>query len=204
MSARSCLSSPGGWQLRSTFGCLHRVPRAAGPRRLWRYPRSPLPLRPRGLAAVSLPGRYSRQSRQITDDGPAGSVFPCRSNDRSCTLAPEISRRCHPRPLDFSAGHGCNHGKILVLQPGEDPVHLSRSRPLWVEGQVLERVKRLVVRGCDHMTVVSRSMRSDILKMNAEPQKISVIPMGVELREHLVPPSMAIKRAACWCRQTGS
>jgi len=63
-----------------------------------------------------------------------------------------------------------------------------------LKGRLFERVKRLVVRGCDHMTVVSRSMRSDILQMNAEPQKISVIPMGVELRERFVPPSTAVNR----------
>lgn len=79
-----------------------------------------------------------------------------------------------------------SRAKILCTSHGADLYGL--------KGRFFERVKRLVVRGCDHMTVVSRSMRSDILKMNAEPQKISVISMGVELRERFVPPSIAVKR----------
>lgn len=76
--------------------------------------------------------------------------------------------------------------KILCTSHGGDLYGL--------KGRFFEQVKRLVVRGCDHMTVVSRSMRSDILKMNAEPQKISVIPMGVELRERFVSPSTTVNR----------
>jgi len=76
--------------------------------------------------------------------------------------------------------------KILCTSHGGDLYSL--------KGWYFECVKRLVVRGCDHMTVVSRSMRSDILKMNAEPQKISIIPMGVELKKRFVPPSTAANR----------
>jgi len=76
--------------------------------------------------------------------------------------------------------------KILCTSHGGDLYGL--------KGRLFERVKRLVVKGCDHMTVVSRSMRSDILQMNAEPQKISIIPMGVELKKRFVPPSTAANR----------
>jgi glycosyltransferase involved in cell wall biosynthesis len=83
----------------------------------------------------------------------------------------------------FMAG---SRAKVLCTSHGGDLYGL--------QGPLFERIKRLVVRACDHLTVVSRSMYSDILQMNANPQKISVIPMGVELREGFVPPSTSANR----------
>jgi glycosyltransferase involved in cell wall biosynthesis len=79
-----------------------------------------------------------------------------------------------------------SRAKILCTSHGGDLYGL--------KGGFFENVKRLVVRGCDHITVVSRSMRSDILKMDVEQEKISVIPMGVELQERFVPPSINVNR----------
>ena len=56
-----------------------------------------------------------------------------------------------------------------------------------LKGGFFERVKRQVVNRCDHMTVVSHAMHSDLLGLNTAPQDVSVIPMGVDLRHRFVP-----------------
>jgi glycosyltransferase involved in cell wall biosynthesis len=76
--------------------------------------------------------------------------------------------------------------KVLCTSHGGDLYGL--------RGRLFEWIKRTVVKGCDHVTVVSQAMRSDILKMNANPRKISVIPMGVELQERFVPTSKTADR----------
>jgi glycosyltransferase involved in cell wall biosynthesis len=76
--------------------------------------------------------------------------------------------------------------KILCTSHGGDLYGL--------RGWFFEWIKRLVVNGCDHVTTVSHAMRFDILKMNADPRKISVIPMGVDLQERFVPTSRVDSR----------
>ena len=56
-----------------------------------------------------------------------------------------------------------------------------------LKGAVFTRIIMTVAAGCDHLTVVSRSMRRDLLEMGCEPGKISVIPMGVDLQHRFVP-----------------
>jgi len=74
-----------------------------------------------------------------------------------------------------------SRAKILCTSHGGDLYGL--------KGRFFQRVKKWVLSVCDHITVVSRSMRSDILQMDAEAKKISVIPMGVELKKRFAPPS---------------
>ena len=49
----------------------------------------------------------------------------------------------------------------------------------------------MVADACDHLTVVSHSMRVDLMKLGVESRKVSVIPMGVDLRRRFVPPSVS-------------
>jgi glycosyltransferase involved in cell wall biosynthesis len=76
--------------------------------------------------------------------------------------------------------------KVLCTSHGGDLYGL--------RGRLFEWIKRMVVKGSNHVAVVSQAMRSDILKMNANPRKTSVIPMGVELQERFVPASKTAKR----------
>jgi glycosyltransferase involved in cell wall biosynthesis len=48
----------------------------------------------------------------------------------------------------------------------------------------------MVADACDHLTVVSQAMRVDLMKLGVESRKVSVIPMGVDLRRRFVPPSV--------------
>ena len=57
-----------------------------------------------------------------------------------------------------------------------------------LKGPVFRHIKKMVARGCDHLTVVSRSMRTDVLRFEVEPEKVSVMPMGVDLQRRFVPP----------------
>jgi glycosyltransferase involved in cell wall biosynthesis len=68
--------------------------------------------------------------------------------------------------------------KILCTAHGGDLYGL--------KGPVFSRVKKIVVAAVDHLTVVSRSMRADLLKLGVASRKISVIPMGVDLRNRFV------------------
>jgi glycosyltransferase involved in cell wall biosynthesis len=59
-----------------------------------------------------------------------------------------------------------------------------------LKGAVFSRVTKMVANACDHLTVVSHSMRGDLIKLGVESRKVSVIPMGVDLRRRFVPPSV--------------
>ena len=72
---------------------------------------------------------------------------------------------------------GC--AKVLCTSHGGDLYGL--------RGPIFGRVKKLVVDASDHLTVVSRSMRADILKLGVSPGKVSAVPMGVDLRNRFVP-----------------
>jgi glycosyltransferase involved in cell wall biosynthesis len=75
-----------------------------------------------------------------------------------------------------------SRAKVLCTSHGGDLYGL--------KGAVLNRFKKIVADACDHLTVVSRSMRGDLMKLGVEPSKVSVIPMGVDLRYRFVPPSV--------------
>ncbi|MFO7684762.1 MAG: glycosyltransferase family 4 protein [Desulfobacterales bacterium] len=57
-----------------------------------------------------------------------------------------------------------------------------------LRGSIFLFIKKWVAARCDHLTVVSRSMREDLLQLGAVKNKISVIPMGVDLQHRFVPP----------------
>jgi glycosyltransferase involved in cell wall biosynthesis len=75
-----------------------------------------------------------------------------------------------------------SRAKVLCTSHGGDLYGL--------KGAVLSRVKKKVADACDHLTVVSHSMRGDLIKLGVESRKVSVIPMGVDLRRRFVPPSV--------------
>jgi glycosyltransferase involved in cell wall biosynthesis len=65
-----------------------------------------------------------------------------------------------------------------------------------LKGTVFRRIKKMVADASDHFTVVSRSMRSDLQKLAVTPEKISVVPMGVDLRNRFVPSGVASDTAS--------
>ena len=75
-----------------------------------------------------------------------------------------------------------SRAKVLCTSHGGDLYGL--------KGAVFSRVKKMVADACDHLTVVSHSMRVDLMKLGVESRKVSVIPMGVDLRRRFVPPSV--------------
>ena len=70
--------------------------------------------------------------------------------------------------------------KVLCTSHGGDLYGL--------KGAVFSRVNKVVADACDHLTVVSNSMRADLMKIGVESRKVSIIPMGVDLRHRFVPP----------------
>jgi glycosyltransferase involved in cell wall biosynthesis len=75
-----------------------------------------------------------------------------------------------------------SRAKVLCTSHGGDLYGL--------KGAVFSRVNKMVADACDHLTVVSHSMRVDLMKLGVESRKVSVIPMGVDLRRRFVPPSV--------------
>jgi glycosyltransferase involved in cell wall biosynthesis len=75
-----------------------------------------------------------------------------------------------------------SRAKVLCTSHGGDLYGL--------KGAVFSRVKKMVADACDHLTVVSQAMRVDLMKLGVESRKVSVIPMGVDLRRRFVPPSV--------------
>ena len=57
-----------------------------------------------------------------------------------------------------------------------------------LKGSFFSWIKRMVAVRCDHLSVVSHSMRDELIKLGIDPGKISVIPMGVDLLHRFVPP----------------
>jgi glycosyltransferase involved in cell wall biosynthesis len=72
--------------------------------------------------------------------------------------------------------------KVLCTSHGGDLYGLKKA--------IFSRVNKMVAAACDHLTVVSHSMRVDLMKLGVESRKISVISMGVDLRRRFVPPSV--------------
>lgn len=55
-----------------------------------------------------------------------------------------------------------------------------------LRGRWLQGLKRVVARGSSAMTVVSSAMRDEVQRLDLQPPHISVLPMGVDLRERFV------------------
>jgi glycosyltransferase involved in cell wall biosynthesis len=58
-----------------------------------------------------------------------------------------------------------------------------------LRGRFFKWLKLFVLNHADRLTVVSRAMLENVLSMSADPEKVSVIPMGVELKKRFVPPA---------------
>jgi glycosyltransferase involved in cell wall biosynthesis len=70
---------------------------------------------------------------------------------------------------------------LLCTSHGGDLYGLSGKFFTWLKSFVLNRTNML--------TVVSRAMLENVLSMGVDPEKVSVIPMGVELKKYFVPPA---------------
>ena len=57
-----------------------------------------------------------------------------------------------------------------------------------LQGNINKIVKRLIVKKSTAVTVVSRAMRNEVIKLNVNHEKVSVIPMGVDLHNRFYPP----------------
>jgi glycosyltransferase involved in cell wall biosynthesis len=58
-----------------------------------------------------------------------------------------------------------------------------------LRGALFDRLRRIILRAVDHVTVVSRVMQNDLMQDPEDTGKISVIPMGVDLRQRFTPGS---------------
>jgi glycosyltransferase involved in cell wall biosynthesis len=58
-----------------------------------------------------------------------------------------------------------------------------------LRGRFFTWLKLFVFNHTNRLTVVSRAMLEDVLSMGADPEKASVIPMGVDLKKYFVPPA---------------
>ncbi len=56
-----------------------------------------------------------------------------------------------------------------------------------LSGRLFDRIRRIVVERARHVTVVSRAMKNDLMRVGADPNAVSVIPMGVDLRQRFTP-----------------
>jgi glycosyltransferase involved in cell wall biosynthesis len=70
--------------------------------------------------------------------------------------------------------------RVLITSHGGDLYGL--------KGPVFRQIIKWVAGGCDHLTVVSRAMRTEAMKLSVEPARVSVMPMGVDLQRLFVPP----------------
>ena len=58
-----------------------------------------------------------------------------------------------------------------------------------LRGSFFAWLKLFVLNHTDRLTVVSRAMHEKVLSMGVDPEKVTVIPMGVELKKRFVPPA---------------
>lgn len=65
-----------------------------------------------------------------------------------------------------------------------------------LHGTIFQRLKRWVIDRSQALTVVSRAMRSTVIDMRVEPDKVHVISMGVDLKHRFIPDD-TVKRSAC-------
>ena len=57
-----------------------------------------------------------------------------------------------------------------------------------LRGALFARLKRWVIGASRHLTVVSTAMRARAMALGADPERVTVIPMGVDLRTRFIPP----------------
>ena len=60
-----------------------------------------------------------------------------------------------------------------------------------LSGRLFDRVRRIVVNQADHVTVVSQAMKTALIGLEADPHKVSVVPMGVNLQQRFTPGTAA-------------
>jgi glycosyltransferase involved in cell wall biosynthesis len=60
-----------------------------------------------------------------------------------------------------------------------------------LQGFISKNLKRRVIKNCDKITVVSRAMKNAVLEQGAAEEKVSVMPMGVDLQNLFTPDSSA-------------
>lgn len=75
---------------------------------------------------------------------------------------------------------------ILVTSHGAD-LYALRARSM-------VRIKQYVTRQAGHLTVVSKTMVQDLLRLTVDPSKITVAPMGVDLTTRFTPPESKHQR----------
>lgn len=56
-----------------------------------------------------------------------------------------------------------------------------------LSGRIFSRVKRWVIRQSEAVTVVSQAMRREAIRLEADSEKLDVVPMGVDLKDRFVP-----------------
>ena len=59
-----------------------------------------------------------------------------------------------------------------------------------LQGKINNILKRYIVSHSTAVTVVSRAMRNEVIRLNVNPEKVLVIPMGVDLQNRFIPPEM--------------
>lgn len=65
-----------------------------------------------------------------------------------------------------------------------------------LRGRFFKRLKLFVFNHTNSLTVVSRAMFESVVSMGVDPRKVSVIPMGVELKKRFVPPAQRKEKNA--------
>lgn len=78
---------------------------------------------------------------------------------------------------------------IKVTRPKAPPVLCtSHGADLFsLQGRLLLKMKKWIVHQCDHLAVVSHSMKKNLLELGISPEKVDVAPMGVDLSSRFVP-----------------
>ena len=64
------------------------------------------------------------------------------------------------------------------------------------QGSICKMMKRLIVTNSTAVTVVSDAMRSEIIKLNDNYDKVFVIPMGVDLQSRFFPPAARVNNGS--------
>jgi glycosyltransferase involved in cell wall biosynthesis len=78
---------------------------------------------------------------------------------------------------------------VLKIQRRSPPLLLtSHGGDLFsLRGWLFERLKRAVVRQASAITVVSQAMMAEVIRLGADPQRVRVMPMGVDFQERFTP-----------------
>lgn len=77
----------------------------------------------------------------------------------------------------------------LLIKPAPPLLCTSHGSDLFMlQGNISKIVKRLIVKESTAVTVVSHAMRNEVIKLNVNHEKVSVVSMGVDLRNRFIPP----------------